>query len=213
MAANNVCSSCEEDIDSCDCDYCAICNEYTMEYDNCRHIFWDERGWLGGPGSDLNASAYTERYADEVLRLARRVGCARALRHMLRRSEALDLKTFDGVVTVSYEVVIGGRDFSQEFNKLDGSYSNAANWLRALDRETPAANAATLVWIEAEVARQDLRRASGERCYVVRRGRERLSEPESWGAALARLKSMPRGGWERPKIVHVRAQASEERKQ
>ena len=72
----------------------------------------------------------------------------------------------------SISLKIAGRDFSAAANRLhdvddETGIREGCAWLLGLDAKTTKANALALAWLDVEIAEQDARRASGERCYRV----------------------------------------------
>lgn len=132
-------------------------------------------------------------------------GCARALRRVLRgHGERRSHVTAPLIGTDSIDLSFGGVDFSRAANALhdadppdDVDLAEGIAWLLGLDDRTTQANRLALAWLDEEVAAQDARRASGERCYAVRRGGWGVDDEEltaqglSWAEALAALRAMP----------------------
>lgn len=184
-------------------EYCAACGDDMLGDNLCRHLRWGDGG-LVGPGSQENGAGVPEGFKWVV----RRIGCARALRRMLRGAgERKSFVSAPLIGTDSIDLQISGVDFSRAANRLhDADVPESVDlregiaWLLGLDERTKAANALALRWLDKEVARQDARRVSGERRYAVRAGgwgEEWVVRGVSWAEAVAALRALPidERGW------------------
>lgn len=172
---------------------CNICG-FMRDTNFCGHLGWTEDG-LCGPGAD-----FTE-LPESFKRVVRFVGCARSLRRQLRalgRAKRFILSPCIGRSSIS--LTVAGVGFSARANELydlndDENLREGTLWLLGLDATTTAANATALAWLDEEVAAQDARRASGERCYSVKghawRGKRWVVRGVSWADAIAALRALP----------------------
>lgn len=176
-----------DDIDA-SLDYCCACDGYVRSDQHCNHLTDGDDG-LCGPGSD----EVGDEVPDGFKRIVRLTGCARALRKMLRARE--QPKTFHSVPLIgrdSVSITISGRRFDAAFNNLhnlkdDTGIREGFCWIIGLDAKTDKANKLVLTWIDEEIAGQNARRVSGEKCYRVKVGRymdDYVTRRVSWTEAV-----------------------------
>lgn len=190
-------------------EYCTACSGYVRGDRLCNHLTWGDEG-LCGPGSDELGRSVPEGFK----RVVRLTGCARSLRRQLRTGKAP--KTFHMVCVIgrdSVEITLGGRRFSDSFNDLHDlddltGVREGYNWISGLGSETGKANKLAMAWLDEEIAEQDARRASGERCYRVRVGRygDPVTPRVSWATAMDEVTMRRRTGigyGEAARIVRV----------
>lgn len=149
--------------------YCMICQDDWADTGNdslCRHLFYTERG-KEGPGCDDLREA--SDVPESLRAMVRRAGIARTLLGRLSANREPRWSCGNIVAGRRYvdidEIVHDADDWQAEELLRAG-----AQWLRSLDAETTAANAAVCAWLREEIAAQDARRASGEAVYGVRSG-------------------------------------------
>lgn len=156
-----------------DTEGCGVCNDRLPSEQLCGHLFENERdGGIAGAGRGVPDADDL----DDIERAVRATGCARKLRESLR--------------TKHYAAAW----FLRKRFDDDTPEGVGAAWLGTLDKQTTEANAAVLARLEAVVAEQDARRASGERCYRVKVDRHSpvflfLSERKSWAEAWDELRT------------------------
>lgn len=182
--------------------WCAICARMVDVYDNpCGHIFEAEAGGWAGPGDET-----PEAMPETLARIVRRTGCARALRRTLRARTGAKVQVYVPMIGADHaDVTLAGKDFSDAFNALHGARENRSTlreglgWFRALGADTPETNAVVLRWLDAEIAAQDARRASGAAIYRVNVGepwsRRGATGPHvPWAEALAAARAARAAG-------------------
>lgn len=209
-----------DEVDAGALDYCVACEDH-MDGGNmgfCRHLRWGDSG-LVGPGAEENAD---DDVPEGFKWVVRAVGCARSLRRVLSgRGERSSFITSPLIGTDSIDLSFGGVNFSRAANGLHDARPPARvdvregiAWLLGLDGRTRSANRLALAWLDEEIATQDARRASGEKCYAVRKGgwgiacESFVARGLSWAEALAALRAMPpdqtdRGAPRRATIVRL----------
>lgn len=202
-----------EIVDGFELDYCDICGP--MRDDNhCGHISDGDDG-LCGPGA---SDSFDRGVPDGFVRVVRLLGCARALRRQIRAGARAKRLISMPLIGRNYiDMRIAGVNFSGAVNALcdlddDAGLHEGITWVLGLDAATTAANAVALAWLDAEIATQDARRLSGERCYGVvgqrRNGNKTIVRGVSWTEALAALRALPaaqrqRDDGDRARIVRV----------
>ena len=157
-----------------DTEECNVCHDRLPSERLCEHLFWGVCG-IAGAGRD----APDVDDLDDIERTVRKLGCARALRRAIRSGD---------VQSVASALRGAGR------NRYGGGFDDNSDegvglaWLGTLDEKTTEANAVVLRRLEALVAEQRAKRASGERCYRVkvdRRAPKFTTERTSWAEAMA----------------------------
>lgn len=192
-----------EELEGDSLEHCEACGDYMLGNNLCRHLRWGDGG-LVGPGAQENDGEVPRAFELVV----RAVGCARALRRVLRGVGKREYSVSAPLIgSDSIDLEIGGVDFTRAANRLrdldvpgDVDLREGIAWLLGLDEKTRRANAPALRWLDELVAEQDARRASGERRYAVRAGGwgdEWAAQGLSWTEALAALRALPpeRRGW------------------
>ena len=182
--------------------YCTVCRDSMLDESPCRHIFFGTDG-REGPGIEQGSDGWE---VPECLKaVVRRGGIARELLRDLSQGHGFAHDTMGGYVLRSKR----GRDLDDMGNagtwRDVDLFRDGLEWLRSLDEGTPAINAKVAAWCREEIAAQDARRASGERCYAVRAGwmderahEGRLTFAEAFALAT-RLRA--ENEWARPYIT------------
>lgn len=162
--------------DARECDgieYCSICNEHMPDDDTCGHIY-DSTCGVSGPGAD----EYGEGAKASFMTMCRTAGIVRAVHRGLSPFSLANSQchALGGLGPSFVHLSVRGREVCDLARRLEGrdhlppddDLRDGVSWLFALDKKTTKANEMTRRWLEEEIARQDARRTSDERCYLIR---------------------------------------------